>query len=249
MNSAILEFLNYTNNYLEYGNKIDLKIKHTFRVMRLSETLAIELNLSEEEINIAKIIGLLHDIGRFEQWMKYETFEDNLSIDHADFGVKVLKKDNYIRKFNKDDKYDDIILKSVKYHNKYLLPKNLTKKEKLFSNIIRDADKIDILYLFTKGVLSIDVDKEFSEDVYKALINRKNVDRKSLINKTDKLSISLSFIFDINYKASIEYLRDKKYYDMIIDIYKKQSKSKIFKEQLEEIRKTINDYMEEMLEC
>lgn len=249
MNSAILEFLNYTNNYLEYGKKIDLKIKHTFRVMRLSEALAIKLNLSGEEIHIAKIIGLLHDIGRFEQWMKYETFEDNLSIDHADFGVKVLKKDNYIRKFVEDDKYDDIILKSVKYHNKYLLPKNLTKKEKLFANIIRDADKIDILYLFTKGVLSIDVDKEFSEDVYKALINRENIDRKSLINKTDKLSISLSFIFDINYKESIEYLRDKKYYDMIIDIYKKQSKNKVFKKQIEEIRKTINNYMEEMLEC
>ena len=90
MNEAIIEFLNYTSKYLEYGNMIDLKIKHTFRVMRLSEMLASNLNLSDEEIYIAKMIGLLHDIGRFEQWKVYNNFRDLISIDHADFGIKVL---------------------------------------------------------------------------------------------------------------------------------------------------------------
>ena len=129
MNKAILEFINYTNNYCDYGNMIDLKIKHTFRVMRLCEKLAKDLNLNDNEIYTAKLIGLLHDIGRFEQWKKYQTYRDLISIDHADFGIKILKKDNYIRKYIADDKYDNIILKSIKYHNKYRLPKNLTKKK------------------------------------------------------------------------------------------------------------------------
>ncbi len=117
MNKAILEFINYTNGYIKYGGRIELKIKHTFRVMRLCEMIATNLKLSKEEVEIAKIIGLLHDIGRFEQWKKYQTFKDSISIDHANFGIKVLKKDNYIRKYTSDDKYDDIIFKSIKYHN------------------------------------------------------------------------------------------------------------------------------------
>ena len=48
MNKAIIEFLNYTNDYLKCGGRIDLKIKHTFRVMRLCEEIASSLNLSVE---------------------------------------------------------------------------------------------------------------------------------------------------------------------------------------------------------
>lgn len=249
MNKAILEFINYTNNYCDYGNMIDLKIKHTFRVMRLCEKLAKDLNLNDNEIYTAKLIGLLHDIGRFEQWKKYQTYRDLISIDHADFGIKILKKDNYIRKYIADDKYDNIILKSIKYHNKYRLPKNLTKKEKKFIEIIRDADKIDILFLYTIRDLEVELDEELSEYVYKSLLNREDVDRKKLKTKTDLLAVSLGFIFDINYKESIEYLKNKKYLDTIIDIYEKETNNKKLKEQLEEIRKEINNYIEERLTC
>lgn len=245
MNKAIIEFLNYTNDYLKCGGRIDLKIKHTFRVMRLCEEIASSLNLSEEEIHVAKIIGLLHDIGRFEQWKKYETFSDKDSIDHADLGVKILKKNNYLRCFIEDDKYDDIIIKSVKYHNKYKLPKNLTKKELLFVRLIRDADKIDILRLYTIKGIDLELDKNsFSDEVYNLLLNKKEISRKSLTNKTDRLSISLGFIFDINYLYSFKYLKDKKYFDIIVDMYKKKSKNKEFGSQLDEILKVINNYIE-----
>ena len=249
MNQAITEFLNYTSDYLEYGERVKLKVKHTFRVMRLCEALATKLNLTDEEIYISKIIGLLHDIGRFEQWKQYQTYEDGISLDHANFGVKVLNNDNYIRKFIEDDKYDDIILKSVKYHNKYLLPKSLKKNEKLFCNIIRDADKIDILRLYTLKVIELELDKEFSEDIYQALLNRDFISRKDIKSKTDRFAISLGFIFDTNYKESIEYLKEKKYYDTIIDMYKDKTDNNKLKAQLEEIRKVINNYIEEMLTC
>ena len=92
MQEAIDKFTEYTNNYLEYGEMIQLKINHTLRVVDLCERIAKSLNLTEEEIYISKIIGLLHDIGRFEQWKQYNTFRDQSSVDHADFGVEVLKK-------------------------------------------------------------------------------------------------------------------------------------------------------------
>ena len=99
MEEAIQEFKNYTSNYLEYGEMITLKINHTLRVVDLCEKIAKSLNMSDEEIFISKIIGLLHDIGRFEQWKRYHNFKDYETVDHADLGIEILKENNYLRKY------------------------------------------------------------------------------------------------------------------------------------------------------
>ena len=245
MKEAIEEFTRYTNNYLEYGEMIQLRINHTLRVMDYCEKIAKSLNLTEEEIELAKIIGLLHDIGRFEQWKVYGTFIDRYSVDHADYGVEVLTKDNYLRKYIKDDKDDKIILDAVGYHNKYKLPDDLGGQGKMFAQIIRDADKIDILYLRVIQELKIEIDENaLSDDIYKSLINKKDIQIKNLKTKTDRLGITLGFIFDINYKESYKILKEVKYFDKIIDLYKEKTDNEELKRQLEEIRKTINEYIE-----
>ena len=244
MEEALTEFKRFTNDYLEYGEMITLKINHTHRVVELCENIAKSLNLTDEEIFIAKIIGLLHDIGRFEQWKVYRTYKDADSIDHANLGVEILKKDNYLRKFIKDDKYDDIILKSIYYHNKYEIPNDLSEKEELFIKIIRDADKIYILYIYTIKQIDLPLDNEFTKDIYESLLKGKKINRKYIHTKTDRLSVTLGFIFDINYKYSFEYLKDKKYFDTIVDIYKEKLNNEIFSNQLDEILKTINNYIE-----
>ena len=248
MDKAKEEFIKYTNNYLNYGNMIELKINHTFRVMDLCEKIGKSLNLNDEELEIAKIIGLLHDIGRFEQWKNYSSFDDLKTTDHADLGVKILKDNNYLRKFIEDSKYDDIIYNSIKYHNKYIIPEDIDDKTMKFIKLIRDADKIDILYLYTINELVIEIDdKEFSNEIYNLLLERKQIDRKKINTKTDRLSVSLGFIYDIYYKYSYEYLKDSKYYDLIIDIYKNKTNNSKLLNQLENIRNNINSYIEECL--
>ena len=120
IDNALEEFKNYTKNYLEYGKMIDLKINHTNRVVSLCGKIARSINLSKKEVDISKLIGLLHDIGRFEQYKKYKTFNDKKSVDHADLGVEVLRKDDYLRKYIIDTKYDKIMLNSIKYHKNYI---------------------------------------------------------------------------------------------------------------------------------
>jgi HD superfamily phosphodiesterase len=48
---------------------IMLKRNHSLRVSSLSGLISKKIHLSEEDIILAKIIGLLHDVGRFEQFM------------------------------------------------------------------------------------------------------------------------------------------------------------------------------------
>ena len=82
--NARIEFKNYVKNYNPQDPKIALKISHIERVSQKAKELAISLNLSQEDINLAELIGLLHDIGRFEQIRIYNTFMDKDSVNHAE---------------------------------------------------------------------------------------------------------------------------------------------------------------------
>lgn len=249
MEQAIEEFKKYTNSYLKFGDMCKLKVDHTFRVMNLCEEIANDLNLSDDDVLLAKLCGLLHDIARFEQWKLYQTFSDSQSIDHGDLGVEILLKDNFIRKFYSNEEYDSIVLAAIKYHNKYSILNILTEKEKLFTKILRDADKIDILYLYSIGDLGINLkDELFSESVLNDLKNKNSIYRGHIKNTTDRLAVSLGFIFDINYKESIRIISDNSYYDKEIDLHKEKVVDGDLKNQLEDIRNLINNYIKERLE-
>ena len=100
-------FKKYVSNYDMEIKGIKLKYDHSFRVMSLSEKYALKLNFSEEDVYLAKLIGLLHDIGRFEQMKVYNTFVDKKSIDHADYSVDRLFNHNEIKLFHENEEdYD-----------------------------------------------------------------------------------------------------------------------------------------------
>ena len=111
-------FKEYIQNYDINNPKVKLKIAHIERTADIAKKTAESLNLEKEDIKLAELIGLLHDIGRFEQIKRYNTFVDHLSENHAELGVNILFKENLIRKFIEDDKYDKIIELAIINHNK-----------------------------------------------------------------------------------------------------------------------------------
>ena len=90
LENARKEFLEYTKQYDNQVPAIQRKIEHSLRTMDVMKDLAENLKLSEENVKLASLIGLLHDIGRFEQWKRFETYVDLVSIDHGDMGVYIL---------------------------------------------------------------------------------------------------------------------------------------------------------------
>ena len=249
MEEAKIEFLKYAKNYINLGNMITLKINHTFRVMDLCSEIATKLDLNEQDVKIAELCGLLHDIARFEQWRKYQTFADLKSIDHGDLGVEILKENNFIRKFNQDENLDDLIFKTIKNHNKYKIEEGLSESEKLFCCIVRDADELDILYLYTTGEINLDLnDEDFSDITYNNLINEKTISREDKTTKADNLSISLGFVYDFNFKESYQILKDKDYLNKEINIYQNKTKNKQLIKKLGNVREVINHYIDRRCE-
>ena len=113
-------FENYLNDYDRKNEKMKLKIIHTYGVMECSKKNAEDMKMSAEDCELAQLIGLLHDIGRFEQLKCYNSFEPG-TMDHAAFGVRILFEERLIRRFVEEDKWDEIIKTAIGHHSDYCL--------------------------------------------------------------------------------------------------------------------------------
>ena len=238
------EFIKYTENYNLRDEMLKNKQQHSIRVMEINRDIAIRLKLTQEEIDIATLIGLLHDIARFEQYKKYGTFKDRESIDHGDYAIEILKTE--LRKYIETDQYDEIIKKAIKNHNKYEIEKGLTEKELVFAKMIRDADKIDIFYesveIFWKGKEQIVEKSKITPFVLEQFKNKSQLKRGMGENtEINQIIFVIAFIFDINFEESFEIIRQKDYINKILNRYNMSDEQT--KMQLEEIRKIANKYI------
>ena len=121
------EFDRYISNYDLSIDCLKRKYNHSIRVMNLSVIYARLLGFNIDDIVLAGVIVLLHDIGRFEQYAKYKSFNDYENIDHADYGVKVLFDEGLIKKFTNRVKDYDLIRYAISNHNKLKIEKNIYK--------------------------------------------------------------------------------------------------------------------------
>lgn len=247
--NAKKEFKEYIKGYNPENEKIKIKIAHIERVTQIARKLAENLNLSQEDIELAELIGLLHDIGRFEQIKIYNTFLDKDSVNHAEYGVKVLFEDGLIRKFIKDNKYDNIIKLAILNHNKIEIEEGLSDKERLHAKIIRDADKTDIFYVLTisdkKEIwYSSDLSSQkISEEVYKDFIENRLINYKLVKTGVDLLAINFSYIFNLYFKQSIKIIDDNNYLDKLYNRFKFNDQQT--KERMEEIYTITKRYLKE----
>ncbi len=245
------EFKKYVEKYDINNPKIRLKIAHIERTSEIARKTAESLGLSEEDIELAELIGLLHDIGRFEQARKYGTFVDILSEDHGKLGVDILFENGLIRNFIKDDKYDRIIKLAILNHNKN--PKDITKditpKEDLHIKLIRDSDKTDIIYVLTfddeKAIWETYnlEDEKFTDEIYREFIEEHAINYKNRKTPADTLICQFAYVFDFNFDYGLKYVYENKYYDKL---YKRFNfKDEETKNRYKEIYNITNNYIKE----
>ena len=232
-------FDKYVKQFNIDDNEIKEKYNHSYRVMEYSIAIATSLNMSKEDIKTVAISGLFHDIARFEQWVSFKTWQTKKSFDHGDRGYKILS-DGLIDGLISDEKEKRIILLAVKNHNKYKVEDNLEEKEMLICNIIRDADKIDIIE--TQG--SINKKYKIKDELINCLLKKEMISNNLIENDLDYLFRLIAFIFDLNFDYSYKYLLDNKIIDTKIDLIEKYGDKN-----LDSLKKDLIKYMKERLEC
>lgn len=242
-------FKEYVKNYNPEDEKVKIKISHIERVSQIAKNLAKDLKLEQEDIELAELIGLLHDIGRFEQIRRFHTFVDKDSINHGQYGVKVLFEDGLIRDFIKQDKYDEIIKLSILNHNKAQIEKGLTEKQNLHAKIIRDADKTDIFYVLTIGDKKAIWEKEdlsedkITDEIYKQFMENKYIDYKKRETSADFLISHFAYVYDFNFNQSLKIIKENNYLDKL---YKRHTfNDKETMERYKKIYEKTKKYLEE----
>lgn len=235
----IKAFKKYIKNYDMEDKRIYYKYLHSFDTMKISAYLAKELKLNKDDIRLAKELGLLHDIGRFNQIKVYNSMNDKKANNHGLIGVEVLFNENYIKEFNIDEKHYDIIKVAIINHAQDDINNRLTEREMLFCKLIRDADKIAIFKVVNKflkdtnGVISPELKKEFYEHL--------KVNFSLIKTNADDIVKTLSYVFDINFSCSFKYLLKNK---TLLKLEKKLNNSAL-KEYFNEVNTYIKERVDE----
>ena len=213
---------------------IAYKYNHSDRVVHQSEEICRSINTDTIERDLASNIALLHDIARFKQWTEYETFDDNKSFDHGDEGVKILFDEGLIKNFIIDKNDYDVVKKAIANHNKYSIESGLEKRELLHSKIIRDDDKIDILYAFSINRL-LEVKEEDSDEITEEasdeFMKHLPILRKNVKNTNDRVLMLVSMVYDLHFKYSADRIKNEKY---IEKLYAHVKNKKLFKPYFDE---------------
>ncbi len=226
-------------NYDIDNEKISHKLNHTYNVVENARIIATDMNLDKENINLAMVIALFHDIGRFKEAMDKNSFrEDIIKYDHAALGVKLLFEDNLIRKFIKEDKYDNVIRTAILNHSKYNLDtSDMNEIEILHSKIIRDADKVDSFRakaeedIYTMAnITKEDIENSYITDkVYNDFMEEKTIISKDRKTGIDIWISYIAFVFGLEFSSSLKIIKDKDYINKLFDRFDyKYEKERMF---------------------
>lgn len=274
--NVINAFAEYVRNYDPSDEKIKLKIDHTYRVAGLCQRIAESLGLSEPGVDIAWLLGMLHDIGRFEQIRRFGTFNDVQSVDHAEFGADLLLKEGLIRKFaegyyeecelarsgneeaeqiiknNEHHNKDTGLLEmAIRQHNKYRVKEDLTERQRMFCDILRDADKVDIFKVNADIPMEIIYDvtteelkngiitKEVLESFYKKETVLKSVRRSAV----DHIVGHISLLFELVYKESYRQAKEQGYVYKLLNF---KSDVPEVNAEFDDMRKYVDEFLMEI---
>lgn len=208
-NKAQQAFKKYLEQYDHNDPKISLKIVHTYGVVNYTKEVCQRMKLNEEDTNLGLLIALLHDIGRFEQIKRFDSFE-HTTMSHAHYGCQILFEDGFIREFIQTDQYDSIIYEAIYRHSDFKLENIKDERTLFFCKLIRDADKLDNCRVKLEDSVEVmlneteeELGKELITDkVWQSCLKHESVllsDRKT---KVDYWVSYIAYFFDINFKES-----------------------------------------------
>lgn len=208
-------------------SNIQLKIDHTYRVKTAANQIAKRLNLSEYDLLLAETLALFHDVGRFPQYKEYKTFKDRISVNHAALSVSELKRCKVLEVLSAQEQ--ELIYTAIMHHNIAQLPDALQGRERFFSGLLRDADKVDILYVVTNYYeqknevqnktiqLELDDKPKISENILKDFLKGQIIMVGDMQYLNDFKLLQLAWINDLNFLPSLALILEAGYFERIIN--------------------------------
>lgn len=209
----------------EVQRGILIKEKHTGYVTANCIELAKYLKLSPHDTELAEIIGLFHDVGRFYQYQKYKTFNDAQSEDHAELALQVIDGLEFFNELSKGE--FEIVRFAIQNHNKKLIAPTDDERKLLFAKLIRDADKLDIYRVLEPYFAQENADKmpnfitgrspEISPDFVENFVQGEQADYREIRTNGDRKIVRLMWVYNVNFKWTMKKILERGYIDKIVE--------------------------------
>ncbi len=211
----------------EVQQGILIKEKHTGYVTANCVELAKFLKLSTHDAQLAEIIGLFHDVGRFRQYSVYKTFNDADSEDHADLGIKVIDELDFFKELSAPDY--DLVKFAIQNHNKKTVAPTNDERKILFAKLIRDADKLDIYRVLEPFLAQENADKmpqfiktgsklvaDISPDFVENFVTGEQADYRKIRTNGDRKIVRLMWLYDVNFSWTMQKIVERGYIEKIV---------------------------------
>lgn len=225
------------------AKNIKLKIAHTKNVMKNCRAIALNENLSPDNIFIAELCGLFHDVGRFEQFTRFNTFRDDDSLYHGQLGVEVLEKEGFLSELS--IKTQELIKIAVYNHGLIRIPDDTIDQKLYFSKLVRDADKIDIFrivakYYHSSGPRNIALEYGLvdspiiSESIIQKFKAEQLIEKEELKTLNDFKTMQLAWIFDLNFEYTRKTIQDKGFLDIVLESINSLEQREVLRDEIKE---------------
>lgn len=222
-----------------FSDPIKLKIAHTLRVVREIRVLAEYCNHTCITSDIAKCTALLHDIGRFQQYASFGTYDDRISINHAALGVIII--DHFKLLSQHPDSQQRLIRKAILLHNREVIPKKLDSAERILTQLLKDADKLDIWKVTIDHDKHKPVTSNFSPENLERLYRFQKIPYTAAKTEADTRLFRLSWVFDVYFPQTIHAILSRGY---IKQMFAKLPHTR----QFAQLQKTIENVLHHRLE-
>ena len=242
------QFDAFLDEFDREDDKIKLKIVHTYAVVDAAHEIALRMGLKQEELYLAELIALLHDIGRFEQLRQFGSFEPT-TMDHAAYGADLLFGEKMmIRRFIREDSWDNVIRYAIARHSDYQLEKTGDRETDLQAALIRDADKLDNcrvkLEESIEVLLGADAE-DISDKIWQTCLERKSILSADRVTKMDYWVSYVAYFFDINFPATAEVILEQDYIARIVARIPYSNEDT--REKMCMLRRMAEEHMEQMI--
>lgn len=210
----------FANKYDTQDSNIIRKIIHSYDVAKCCYKISCHLQLNERERYFCYLIGLLHDLGRLEQWKIYNTYNDIISVDHGLLSFEILNKIDCKNLFYLTDNEVEILKYSIKHHTKPYTGKN--EKILFFNDILINADTFSNVLTIANGAIQMTVEKNgFTKELLEDFLNQKLLIEYSPNTKLDRCLMLMACCYYVKLPFLREEILNCNYIDIIYETFSK----------------------------
>ena len=238
---------NYNHIFWELATKYDTindniirKIIHSFSVAEKCFSIASSLHLNKKQRQLCYFVGLFHDIGRFEQWKHYGTYNDKLSENHGFLSAKMVQE--IVLNCDLTKREREIAIETIKYHNANY--EGADEDVRFYHQILKNGDMFANVITASNGIHQISIEKDgVTEPLLNDFLNLKKLYKYNQTTKLDRALMLTALTYYIDFDFLTKEIIEKHYIDSIYEtfsVYLNKEDKLIYKNAIETLKKKLD---------